>query len=260
VRDALRGIPPQDFDGEVFHLTKEALQNGLRHRLGNEENEGRPFGVFKFKNDPRLTLSLPRTEIRTGHGHSHFSITIDPSLSLRKAAVRRDFTVNAIFWDPETENLVDPFGGRHDLQIRQLRHLSNKFTEDPLRVLRGMQMIGRFQMTMASHTLRLCRTMTPFSLSTKKITDEFRKLFLVGSKPSWGFRFLETVGWIRWFPVWNRGHRHARLWKTYLAELDRMASENEEAHFQIFLHLTHEMGQSLGVSSDTPLTPSLEVL
>jgi hypothetical protein len=123
-----------------------------------------------------------------------------------------------------------------------------------------MQMIGRFQMKMAEDTLRLCRTMTPSFLSVKKITDEFRKLFLAGSKPSLGFRFLETVGWIQWFPVWNHGHRHSHRWETYLAELDRMVSEEGSDHFQTFLHLTREMGKSLRASPDAPFVPLHEVL
>ena len=78
-----------------------------------------------------------RRESRTGAGHRDFSVEGDPGMSPSEAATRRDFTVNAMLWDPRTGEVLDPWGGMADLAARRLRHVSEKFAEDPLRVLRA---------------------------------------------------------------------------------------------------------------------------
>ncbi|MGH7221117.1 MAG: CCA tRNA nucleotidyltransferase, partial [Nitrospiraceae bacterium] len=84
----------------------------------------------------------------------------DPDMDIDEALTRRDFTMNAMAWDPDILELRDPFNGRADVDAHVLRHMSERFSEDPLRVLRGMQLTARFGLTAAPETVALCKTLT----------------------------------------------------------------------------------------------------
>ncbi|MBC2593917.1 polynucleotide adenylyltransferase [Ruficoccus amylovorans] len=198
VRDALLGRASKDADMEVFGLEEKLLLRLLRRDF--EVNAvGRAFGVFKLRG-LELDVSLPRRESKQGTGHRGFAVTGDPHMSQVEAASRRDFTLNALSWDPLSGELVDPFNGRADLENRILRHTSDKFSEDPLRVLRAMQFLARFELTIAPETLELCRQITPENLPRERIFSEWEKLVLKGVRPSLGLTFLKDCGWIRYTP------------------------------------------------------------
>jgi tRNA nucleotidyltransferase (CCA-adding enzyme) len=145
VRDALLGLPQKDFDIEVFGVSYEQLAGALAH-WGKTDLVGRSFGVVK------LTLSrgaihdftIPRRDSKVAPGHKGFEITFDPNIGPRDAAARRDFTINAMMFDPRKSEMLDFFGGASDLRNKTLRHTTEAFSEDPLRVLRGMQFAARF--------------------------------------------------------------------------------------------------------------------
>ena len=121
-------------------------------------------------------------------------------MSPEQAAFRRDLTMNAMAFDPLTEELIDPFGGRRDLELGVLRHTSSAFSEDPLRVLRGMQFAARFLLTGAPETIVLCQSLRMDGLPLERVFEEWRKLLLRGRKPSFGLRFLRDCGWLRCSP------------------------------------------------------------
>ena len=107
---------------------------------------GKAFGVIKFRDDEGndYDFSLPRRDSKTGEGHTGFDVQVDPNMSPKEAASRRDFTFNSIAYDPLTNELHDYYGGKNDLENKILRATDmEKFGEDPLRVLRGMQLISR---------------------------------------------------------------------------------------------------------------------
>jgi tRNA nucleotidyltransferase (CCA-adding enzyme) len=204
VRDWLLGLPPKDFDIEVGGIDFEAL-HGVLAQFGSTNVVGRSFGVIKVRSaetGDEYDFSLPRRESKFGSGHRGFSISPDPSLSDAEAAARRDFTVNAIAYDPFSGEIIDPHGGRKDLELRVLRHTSAAFTEDPLRVLRGMQLAGRFDFSLAPETAGLCRTISDtFSeLPLERIWGEWEKWAKKSAKPSRGLEVLEATGWLRHFP------------------------------------------------------------
>ncbi|MEO1368491.1 MAG: HD domain-containing protein, partial [Acidobacteriota bacterium] len=149
-------------------------------------------------------------------------------------ASRRDFTINAMAFDPRTGELLDPWGGRRDLEARVLRHVSGKFAEDPLRVLRGMQMAARFELTAAPETLELAASMGLEGLAAERIFEEWRKLMLRGRKPSLGLDFLRKSTWIRFFPELvamihcpqdPQWHPEGDVWTHTLHVLDAFADE-----------------------------------
>src|SRR3954471_12286958 len=160
VRDWLLGLEPKDFDVEIAGVDFETLQRALAP-FGATDVIGRSFGVIKVRSaatGAEYDFSLPRRESKTGAGHRGFAVAPDPSLSDAEAAARRDFTVNAIACDPFSCELIDPHGGQRDLAARVLRHTSAAFTEDPLRVLRAMQLAARFEFSLAPETAALCRS------------------------------------------------------------------------------------------------------
>jgi len=198
VRDAVLGIPIGDADVEVHGLAADRLESLLAARFPLDA-VGRAFGVLKLRGLP-IDVSLPRTESKAGLGHRGFQVHSDPHLGLDRAARRRDFTINAMALDPLDGTLADPLDGRDDLAARRLRHCSDAFGEDPLRVLRGMQLAARFDLELAPATLALCRTIEPEGLATERIWHEWRKLLLLGQTPSRGLRLLQDTGWLRHFP------------------------------------------------------------
>ena len=129
-------------------------------------------------------MSLPRRESKVGRGHRGFEVTGDPHLSVEEAARRRDFTINAIAWDPLTGEYLDPHDGRADLERRVLRAVDVRtFGEDSLRVLRAVQFAARFDCTLDRGTFDLCRSIPLDDLPSERIWGEVEKLLRSGSAP-----------------------------------------------------------------------------
>ncbi|HXJ59758.1 MAG TPA: polynucleotide adenylyltransferase [Verrucomicrobiae bacterium] len=203
VRDWLRGKPQKDFDLEVFGVSYEKLASALS-AWGRTDLVGRSFGVVKLTlaSGETFDFSIPRRDSKVAGGHKGFEIEFDPAITPREAAARRDFTINALMFDPRRQELLDFFGGRTDLERRVLRHTSPAFVEDPLRVLRGMQFAARFNLKAAPETIDLCRSIqaTYHELAVERVRDEWFKWAEKSVVPSRGLRFLAETGWVQHFP------------------------------------------------------------
>ena len=230
VRDSLLGIPSKDADIEVSGLAPERLRGVVPFPC---DECGASFGVLKL-HGVAIDVSLPRRESKTAPGHRGFDIAAVPDLPLAEAASRRDFTVNAIYFDPLEKKIEDPAGGVRDLERRILRHVSPKFSEDPLRVLRGMQFVARFGLSPAPETVALCRTMDMEGLARERLMEEWSKLLLLGKSISAGLDFLADAGWTRHFPELDalRGcpqepkwHPEGDVWRHTLLAADAFAKE-----------------------------------
>src|SRR5690349_8143371 len=191
VRDSLLGIDHKDFDLEVYGVDYETLARGLSAH-GRVDLVGKSFGVIKFSspNGSQWDFSLPRRDSKTSAGHKGFEVAFDPEISPQEAASRRDFTLNALMFDPRTREYLDFYGGREDLEQRVLRHTSAAFVEDPLRVLRGMQLAARFNLTPALETIALCRSIahTFPELAVERVGMEWFKWAQLSQRPSAGLR------------------------------------------------------------------------
>ncbi|MBL4576529.1 MAG: HD domain-containing protein [Opitutaceae bacterium] len=202
VRDWLLGLPPKDFDIEVYGCTVETLIK-LLASFGKINLVGKSFGVIKLSlSSGTYDFSLPRKESKNGKGHRGFLIEADPHLSQKEASARRDFTFNAILYDPIEETLIDYFEGVQDLKKKILRHTSDAFAEDPLRVLRGFQFAGRFGLKMAPETISLCQSIQSEcpTLPRERIWMEWEKWASRATIPSMGLTILLETGWIKHFP------------------------------------------------------------
>ncbi|MBD8532417.1 MULTISPECIES: multifunctional CCA addition/repair protein [unclassified Massilia] len=152
VRDALLGLPVQDRDHVVVGATPEAmLAAGFRP-------VGKDFPVFLHP-DTQEEYALARTERKTAPGYHGFVFHTAPEVTLEDDLVRRDLTINAMA-QGEDGVIVDPYGGRSDLDARVFRHVSPAFAEDPVRILRLARFAARFpEFTVAPETLALMQTM-----------------------------------------------------------------------------------------------------
>ncbi len=194
VRDRLIGRLSKDIDMEVFGLPVPVLRP-LLAEFGSVNTVGEAFTVYKVAG---IDVALPRRESRTGRGHKAFEVTGDPDLSVREAARRRDFTINAILWDPLTGEYLDPWDGRRDLDARILRAVDPAtFGDDSLRVLRGLQFAARFECTMEPATREFCAALPLDDLPPERIWGEMEKLLLLAARPSIGLGLALELGVMR---------------------------------------------------------------
>jgi len=192
VRDELMGVQPKDWDLEVYGVAPERLREIL-DQFGPVNVVGEAFTVYKL--GPDLDVSMPRRERKSGRGHRAFVIEGDPSMSVAEASRRRDFTINAILKDPLSEEVIDPFDGRRDIEQGVLRAVSAEtFGEDSLRVLRAAQFAARFEFRIAPETVELCRTIDLSDLPAERIWGELEKLLLRAQRPSVGLGWLHALG------------------------------------------------------------------
>ena len=198
VRDALLGLPLSDFDVEVYGLPASSLERALAP-LGSADAVGQAFTVYKLAGlegvPGAVDVALPRRDSKTGPGHRGIAVSGDPDLSIEEASRRRDFTINAMLFDPFAGELHDPWGGRRDLAARQLRAVdAATFGEDPLRALRAVQLAARFELEVEPETARLCATMPLLELAAERVFGEIEKLLLHAQRPSRGFALLREWG------------------------------------------------------------------
>jgi len=191
VRDTLMGVRPKDWDLEVYGVAPEQLREVL-DRFGPVNVVGEAFTVYKLGSD--LDVSLPRRERKSGRGHRAFVIEGDPLMSFVDAARRRDFTINAILQDPLSDEIIDPFEGRRDIEQGILRAVSvDTFADDSLRVLRAAQFAARFQFRIVPETVELCREIDLADLPAERIWGELEKLLLRARQPSIGLGWLQAL-------------------------------------------------------------------
>ncbi|MFH1838710.1 MAG: CCA tRNA nucleotidyltransferase [Patescibacteria group bacterium] len=198
VRDEVLGIASKDFDVEVYGLEPEEVEK-ITKKFGKIKDVGKAFGILKLTNESgfEIDISLPRTDSKIGKGHRGFEVKVDPKMSIAEAAKRRDFTFNALSKDPLTGEIFDPFNGIEDLRTRKLRVTDPElFKDDPLRLLRGAQFVGRFGLSAEPDTLKLMQAMAPElqEISPDRIRDEWEKLLLRSVRPSMGLTLLNNIG------------------------------------------------------------------
>ncbi|MFT7519054.1 MAG: tRNA nucleotidyltransferase (CCA-adding enzyme) [Kiritimatiellia bacterium] len=202
VRDHFLGQPLKDYDIEVFGIEPRPLERMLR-KLGRVNTVGKAFGVFKLQaGSDELDISLPRRDSKRGPGHRGIHVEGDPFMSVHDAVKRRDLTINALMWDLNKGQLLDPTGGMQDLEARRLRAVDDAtFLEDPLRAVRVVQFAARFKFTADAQLIGLCERAALHELPAERIREEWVKLMLRGARPSMGLAVARASGMLqRMFP------------------------------------------------------------
>ncbi|MDF1878921.1 CCA tRNA nucleotidyltransferase, partial [Sulfurimonas sp. SAG-AH-194-C20] len=157
IRDKILHTDSKDIDIELYGLDSlEILENTLQE-FGHINTVGKSFGVCKLEfYDLDLDFSLPRTDSKVAAGHKGFHVTTNKNLDFKTASSRRDFTINSMGYDVKEKKLLDPFNGQKDIQNKILRSVDiEKFAQDPLRILRGIQFSSRFNFVLDEKLLTL---------------------------------------------------------------------------------------------------------
>lgn len=257
VRDALLGLAVNDRDWVVVGATPQQLI-----ALGFLP-VGKDFPVFLHP-QTREEYALARTERKTAAGYHGFVFHAEPNVTLEADLARRDLTVNAMAQDPQG-HIVDPFGGRRDLQDRVLRHVTDAFREDPVRILRLARFAARFSdFRVAPGTMALMREMVAAgevdALVAERVWQELAR-GLMEKKPSRMFDVLRECGaLVKLLP------EVARLWGVpqradYHPEVDTgvhlmmvldMAARLQAPLPVRFACLTHDLGKGTTPASVLP--------
>ncbi|WP_332776936.1 multifunctional CCA addition/repair protein [Polaromonas sp.] len=246
VRDALLGLPVQDHDWVVVGATPEELvaQGFLP--------VGKDFPVFLHP-DTREEYALARTERKTARGYHGFTVQAAPDVTLEQDLARRDLTINSIAvsaqasrtkgqFDIDLEALIDPYGGRQDLQNKVLRHVTGAFREDPVRILRVARFAARFaDFSVAPETQALMRAMVDDgevdALVPERVWQELAR-GLMEHRPSRLFDVLRDCGALQ----------------KLLPEVDRLwgvpqrADYHPEVDTGVHLMMVLDMAAQLGAS------------
>ena len=197
VRDMILHIDPKDFDIEVYGLEASKIEE-LAQNLGKVSAVGKAFGILKVDfAGISLDISLPRVDSKIGVGHRGFEAKTDPYMTIEEAAKRRDFTINSMALDPLTDQLYDPFNGLKDLENGILRVTdSERFKDDPLRIMRGLQFAARFNLTVEEGSFKIMQgEVTRLKeLPRERLLEEWEKLLTKAKKPSIGLNLSSSLG------------------------------------------------------------------
>ncbi|MGD9697476.1 HD domain-containing protein [Acinetobacter sp.] len=241
VIDAIAGRAIKDWDIEVYGLSYAQLLELLSDAGYGCDLVGKKFGIVKTRaGDVDVDLNVPRKENRCGVGHKGFSVELLPDMSPEEAGRRRDLTINSMYLDLVTQELVDPFGGTADFQAGIIRATNPEtFIEDPLRVLRIMQLLPRKGKVVDPQTMKLCQGMVSEfpTLAKERVFEEWAKLLLKADRPSVGLEFLRETGWLAWFPELYfligcpqrpEWHPEGDVWNHTLLVLDNAAQLRDQ--------------------------------
>jgi len=247
VRDALMGFTGADRDWVVVGGTPEALV------AQGYQPVGKDFPVFLHP-DTHEEYALARTERKTARGYHGFAIHASPDVTLEKDLARRDLTINAIAQDGDT--LIDPYGGQRDITAKVLRHVTEAFREDPVRILRLARFAARFpDFTVAPETMALMCEMVAEgevdALVSERVWQELSR-GLMGAKPSRMLQVLRECGALqRLLPEVNqlygvpqRAEYHPEIDTGIHLEMVLDASARMNAPLDVrFACLCHDLGK-----------------
>jgi tRNA nucleotidyltransferase (CCA-adding enzyme) len=266
VRDYFLNIPVKDYDVEIFGIDCfEIIEKSLK-KYGSVKLVGKSFGVLTLRVDEYdFDFALPRIEKKTGNTHQDFEVITNANLSFKEAAIRRDFTINAIGYDFSKKEFLDPFNGINDLRNKTIKHIDDDtFIEDSLRVYRAVGFASRFDFKIEEKTKELCKQIVLNDelkyLPKERIYEELKKLFLKSSKPSIGFELIRELGILKYFPELEvlinciqepEYHPEGDVWIHTMMCLDEMArilkEENiKDEYKKLYLFyaiLCHDLGK-----------------
>lgn len=196
VRDQLMGYTPKDLDYVITKIDLATLSAKLKQMFPDAKvsEVGESFGIVKLAiGDEEFDFAIPRADV------DRENVKVDPNIPVEQDLLRRDFTCNSLAKDLETGNIISPegFDGIQDIKNRVLRATGNpkdRFTEDPLRILRGLQQSARFGFTIEDQTLQAMADLrkTLHSVSSERFYEEFKKAWTKGNADV--FTFFDLLG------------------------------------------------------------------
>ncbi|MBC7984553.1 MAG: multifunctional CCA addition/repair protein [Candidatus Obscuribacterales bacterium] len=252
VRDELLGLAVRERDWVVVGATPDDLSARGYRAVGKD------FPVFLHP-ESNEEYALARTERKSGPGYRGFVTSASPDVTLEQDLARRDLTINAIAKDPNTGTLLDPYGGQRDLSARLLRHVSDAFVEDPVRVLRVARFAARFAslgFSVAPETLALMRDIAASgelnALVPERVWQEAQRV-LHEKSPQVFFRTLRESGALKYIfpeidalfgvPQPEKWHPEIDTGIHTLMVLEQAARLSDDPIVR-FAALTHDLGKA----------------
>lgn len=242
VRNYLMGLnsQEQDLDLEAFGLQSQELA-GVLSAFGPVKKVGKSFPILKIAGYPRWDFSVP----------------VDPGASFAEACSRRDFTVNSMLMDVLTDQIIDLYGGKKDLQNRTIRHSERGvFSADPLRVYRAAGLAARLHFSVAAETMELMKQVHYDGVSPDRIYRELRKLLLLAPRPSAGLRILQRSGALKKLHPRlhdlvgcrqsDKNHPEGDVWEHTIMVVDQAAqlrADSQDPEVYMMAALLHDIGK-----------------
>jgi tRNA nucleotidyltransferase (CCA-adding enzyme) len=255
---------PKDIDIEVYGLSLGDVNfQVMHHANGHKVNAvGASFGVLKCRmGSCDVDVSLPRLDNKVAGGHKGFVVDMQSDLSVKEAAARRDFTMNSLAYDPIEDKIIDEYDGQFDIRILRLKHTSDAFMEDPLRVLRGMQFAGRFNMAIAQDLAIECQKIVGScsELPVERVWVEWEKWASKSQFPHRGLELLRDTAWIynfseiaalqsvpqdaEWHPEGDVYYHTCWVCDAMAEICNREDIQGEDRAVLMFAALCHDMGK-----------------
>ncbi|HKJ21061.1 MAG TPA: multifunctional CCA addition/repair protein [Woeseiaceae bacterium] len=266
VRDEQLGIPHRERDWCVVGASPGELEALGYQRVGKD------FPVFLHP-DTKEEYALARTERKTAPGYHGFDFDCSPDVSIEEDLQRRDLTINAIARDADGQ-LIDPWGGSADIENRVLRHVSDAFTEDPVRILRVARFAARFAhfgFTIAGETMSLMHRMVENGEVDALVSDRVWKeteLALAGSNARVYFEVLRSCGALRVLfpevdalfgvPQPEQWHPEVDTGLHVMMVLDQAERLSDDVEVR-FAALTHDLGKGNTPKNQLPSHPGHEL-
>jgi len=240
VRDTILGLVSKDIDIELYGVKSLELLEPILKEFGTLNLVGKSFGVLKLKfDDIEIDLSLPRLDIKKSDGHRGFTVEVKENLDFKIASFRRDFTINAMGYNPKNKELLDPYHGVYDLEHKILREVdSTTFIQDPLRVLRAIQFSARFDFRLSNTLFLLSKDMIErdmlSQLSKERIFEELKKLLLKSKRASIGIKLLRVLKIYKFFKEIKDIDRYA--YKKTLISIDMVKEDDLTLNLAVLLY------------------------
>ncbi|WP_151942713.1 tRNA nucleotidyltransferase/poly(A) polymerase family protein [Aliarcobacter butzleri] len=277
VRDSFLNKKIKDYDVEIFNFDSLKILEKSLKKFGNVNLVGKSFGVLTLKIDEYdFDFSLPRIEKKVGNSHTDFEVSTNANLSFKEAAIRRDFTINAIGYDYFKNEILDPFGGMNDLKNKIIKHIDDKtFVEDSLRVYRSVQFASRFEFKIDENTKILCKKIVSSGelkfLPKERVFEELKKLFLKSKKPSLGLNLLKEFNIMNIeqnfeeidnlaFILKDKNYDDFRKLYLFLSCLCKGMNENETFSFIKNLTDDKKFIKNILILNETNLTNDIKIL
>ena len=234
VRDTLLGLVPKDKDYVIVGATAEDVENLIAQGF---QRVGADFPVFLHP-ETGDEYALARIERKVGAGYNGFEAYTSPDLTIEDDLRRRDLTINAMAMDPDTGEIVDPFGGQEDLKNGVLRHVSEAFAEDPLRVLRVARFKARYGFEIHHTTFDLMKQLVDSGeldhLTRERIWVEIEKLLMEKKNSIGGIMALHATGALDRLFGWEIGKHIETISKSNIEVQDSFERLDLTSKFAIF--------------------------
>lgn len=235
VRDTLLGLEPKDKDYVIVGATPEDVDNLVSFQGYQQVGADFPVFLHPVTGDE---YALARIERKVGTGYNGFEAFTSPDLTIEDDLRRRDLTINAMAMDLESGEIIDPFGGQEDLKNGVLRHISEAFAEDPLRVLRVARFKARYGFKLAKETYDLMHQLVESGeldhLTRERIWVEIEKLLSEKKDSIGGILTLHAVGALDRLFGWNIGEHIATISKCETAVTEAFERLDVVSKFAVF--------------------------